>query len=100
MPDGIFNWTPNYAVASTAPHPLDLAFEINTLTNCSSTFVNIDQILTNKVVISWTTGVLQWSTNVVGPYIDVPGSPTSPYTNSTPPTVSAPPYRFYRVRCG
>ena len=100
VPDGIFNWTPNYAVASTAPHPLDLAFEINTLTNCSSTFVNIDQILTNKVVISWTTGVLQWSTNVVGPYIDVPGSPTSPYTNSTPPTVSAPPYRFYRVRCG
>jgi hypothetical protein len=96
VPDAAFNWTPTYAAVATAPKPLDLAFEITTLTNCSSTFVTIDPIPTNKVVISWPTGVLQWSTNVVGPYVDVPGSPTSPYTNSTPPP---PLYRYYRVRC-
>jgi len=96
VPDGIFNWTPTYAVASTAPKPLDLAFEITTLTNCSSTFLNIDQISTNQAVITWPTGILQWSTNVVGPYVDVPGPPTSPLTTSTPPP---PLYRYYRVRC-
>ncbi|HEX4263048.1 MAG TPA: LamG-like jellyroll fold domain-containing protein [Verrucomicrobiae bacterium] len=48
-----------------------------------------------KSVISWapTNGVLQWSTNVAGPYNDILGA-TSPYTNSAtlPPT-----QQFFRV---
>ena len=35
-----------------------------------------------KVVISWPTGTLQSATNVSGPYINVVGTPASPYTNS------------------
>jgi hypothetical protein len=49
--------------------------------------------LTN-VVLTWTNpGILQFATNVTGPYIIVPGA-TSPYTNSAPP-----PTRFYRLCC-
>jgi hypothetical protein len=48
-------------------------------------------------VVSWPGGgFLQSATNVLGPYIDVPGFPLSPYTDSSaiPPT-----NRFYRLRC-
>jgi hypothetical protein len=33
----------------------------------------------NQIQIIWTTGTLQSSENVTGPYVDVPGNPTSPY---------------------
>ena len=49
---------------------------------------------TNIVVVTWTTGILQVSTNLIGPYTDVPGPPTSPYTNS--PVL---PMKYWRLRC-
>ena len=71
----------------------DLAFK---LTMCGP--VNIRLVPTNHtVVLTWLGGgYLQSATNVLGPYIDVPGLPTSPYTESylIPPT-----NRFYRIRC-
>lgn len=36
----------------------------------------------SNVVITWGAGTLQSSTNVNGPYTNVSGTPTSPYTNS------------------
>jgi len=50
---------------------------------------------TNRVVLTWTYGILQSTTNILVPFMDVPGA-SSPYTNSTvPPPVE----RFYRLRC-
>lgn len=46
-----------------------------------------------QVQITWSNGTLQSSTNVTGPYVDVPGSPSSPY--SVAPTEAA---VFYRTR--
>jgi hypothetical protein len=74
--------------------PLDLAFKLTTPTNPCGPII-ITYLATNKVVMSWPSGFLQSSTNVIGPYADVPGA-TSPYTNAT---VAPPPYRFYRLRC-
>jgi hypothetical protein len=48
----------------------------------------------SNVVITWPTGTLQSSTNVSGPYLNVGGSPSSPYTNS----VSGTQQKFYRVQ--
>ncbi|HUA68740.1 MAG TPA: LamG-like jellyroll fold domain-containing protein [Candidatus Saccharimonadales bacterium] len=48
----------------------------------------------SNVVITWGAGTLQSSTNVAGPYIDVSGVPTSPYTNS----VSAASHLYYRAQ--
>lgn len=47
-----------------------------------------------KFVITWPTGTLQSATNVSGPYINVVGTPTSPYTNS----VSGTQRLFYRAQ--
>jgi Concanavalin A-like lectin/glucanases superfamily len=47
-----------------------------------------------NVVITWGVGTLQTSTNVAGPYIDVSGAPTSPYTNS----VNAASHLYYRTQ--
>jgi hypothetical protein len=55
--------------------------------------VMTNSILSNYVVISWSAGILQSATNVVGPYNDVLGA-TSPYTN-TP----ALPMKYFRLRC-
>jgi hypothetical protein len=55
----------------------------------------INQIATNSVVLTWTNGIIQVSTNVLGPYVDIP-SATSPYTNTY---VMPPMTRFYRLRC-
>jgi hypothetical protein len=46
-----------------------------------------------KITLTWATGTLQSSTNVNGPYIDVSGSPASPYQPAAGPT-----QQFYRVR--
>ena len=46
----------------------------------------------SNVIISWPTGTLQSSTNVLGTYVDVSGA-TSPYTNSVGGT-----QKFFRVR--
>jgi hypothetical protein len=73
--------------------PLDLAFKLTTSTNPCGPIL-ITHLATNKVVLSWPSGFLQSSTNVIGPYADVSGA-TSPYTNTT----VAPPYKFYRLRC-
>jgi hypothetical protein len=90
-------WTPTaYQPASGGPAvPLDLAFVLTTPTNCAGP-IKITRYGTNTVtvVVTWETGILQVSTNVVGPYADVPGA-ASPYTNIT----VAPPYKFYRLRC-
>ena len=71
--------------------PLDLAFK---LTMCGP--VTIYRLAPTNVVVTWQGGgYLQSATNVTGPYIDVPGFPPSPYTDSS----VTPPYKFYRLRC-
>jgi len=59
--------------------------------------LSISPVMTNAIpnyiVISWSAGILQSATNVVGPYNDVLGA-TSPYTN-TP----ALPMKYFRLRC-
>ncbi len=48
----------------------------------------------NNLVLSWTGNLsLQTSTNVTGPYLDLPGA-TSPYTND----MTASPERYFRLR--
>ena len=71
--------------------PLDLAFKI---TMCGP--VLIHWLPPTNVVVTWPgAGYLQSATNVNGPYLDVPGFPTSPYTDySVTPT-----NKFYRLRC-
>jgi hypothetical protein len=77
---------------------LDLAFLLTTPTNCSLP-ITINYYQTNtQVVVKWGTGILQKATNVLGPYIDVPGA-ASPYTNIILPNPLYPPYKFYRLRC-
>jgi hypothetical protein len=57
--------------------------------------ITVTTVPTNKVVLTWTIGILQTTTNLFVPFADVPAA-TSPYTNSTvPPPVA----RFYRLRC-
>ncbi len=81
-------WIPTYIVST----PLDLAFK---LTSCGPVFIK--RLAPTNVVITWPGGgYLQSATNVTGPYIDVPGFPPSPYTDST---VIPPTNRFYRLRC-
>jgi len=46
----------------------------------------------SNIVITWPTGTLQSSTNVIGPYVNVSGA-TSPYTSSVVGT-----QRFYRAQ--
>jgi hypothetical protein len=84
-------WTPTQLPTGA---PLDLAFKLTTSTNPCGPIV-ITYLATNKVVLTWPSGFLQSSTNVIGPYADVP-SATSPYTNVI---VAPPPYKFYRLRC-
>lgn len=86
-------WTPNRLVTGA---PLDLAFQISTATNCSSTFLTIDPTTNNQVIVQWPSGVLQGATNVLGPYVDMP-SAVSPYI--TPAYPLPPTNRFFRVRC-
>jgi hypothetical protein len=57
--------------------------------------IYIQLIATNKVVLTWTNGILQSRTNLDHPFTDVP-SATSPYTNSTVP---APWEHYFRLRC-
>ena len=92
-------WTPtSWQPASGGPPvPLDLAFLLTTPTNCSGP-VDIVYRNTNTVVVTWGTGILQAATNVLGPYVDLPGA-TSPYTNTILPNPTYPPYKFYRLRC-
>jgi hypothetical protein len=86
-------WTPTgYQPPAGGPAvPLDLAFK---LTMCGP--VMIHWLAPTNVVVTWLGGgYLQSATNVVGPYIDVPGFPTSPHTDySVSPT-----NKFYRLRC-
>jgi hypothetical protein len=46
-----------------------------------------------QLQITWTNGTLQSSTNVAGPYVDVPGNPASPY-----PVAPSGGLNFYRTR--
>jgi hypothetical protein len=57
--------------------------------------ITITPIATNKVVLTWTYGILQSRTNLANPFFDVIGA-TSPYTNSTVPPPSD---LFFRLRC-
>ena len=87
-------WTPTvYQPPTGGPvKSLDLAFK---LTMCGP--VMIHWLPPTNVVLTWQGGgYLQSATNVLGPYIDVPGFPTSPYTDLS--TIS-PTNRFYRLRC-
>ena len=98
IPASAFAWTPTHADSGPM---LDLAFEISTITNCSETYLTIDRMAETNVVVTWPSGILQWSTNVIGPYTDV-GTDlgrliTSPFTNTACPP--PPTNRFYRVRC-
>jgi hypothetical protein len=89
-----FIWVPT---TNANTRPLDLAFQISTSTNCSP-FVNIERLSTNTVRVLWPSGgVLQWTTNLLVPFADVPSYPSSPFidTDSPPPPWN----KFYRVRC-
>jgi hypothetical protein len=72
----------------------DLAFKLTTITNCCP--VSIIKISNKQVQIKWDCGILQSAPNANGPFTDVPGSPTSPYTTTTQ---FAPPHTFYRTKC-
>lgn len=92
-PIGNPGWTPTAGQppAGGPAVPLDLAFKI---TMCGP--VLIHWLPPTNVVVTWPgAGYLQSATNVNGPYLDVPGFPTSPYTDySVTPT-----NKFYRLRC-
>ena len=47
----------------------------------------------HTVILTWSNGILEMATNVLGPYSDVAGA-TSPYTNA-----ALLPAKFYRLRC-
>ena len=86
-------WTTNYYINPLGGPavPLDLAFK---MTMCGP--ITIHWLPPTNVVVRWFgAGYLQSATNVNGPYLDVPGSPTSPFTDySVTPT-----NKFYRLRC-
>jgi hypothetical protein len=86
-------WTPTvYQPPAGGPvKPLDLAFK---LTMCGP--VMIYRLAPTNVVVTWQGGgYLQSSIIVDRGYTDVPGFPTSPYTDySVTPT-----NKFYRLRC-
>jgi hypothetical protein len=97
-------WTPTVWQPPTGaqPIPLDLSFLLTTPTNCSGplkiVYSGTNGYVSNVVVVTWSTGILTYSTNLLGPFTDIPGA-VSPYTN----IVASPPfprYKFYRVRCG
>jgi hypothetical protein len=88
-------WTPTAVLPLVGGPavPLDLAFKI---TSCGGGGVTISNLLPTNVVVTWMgSGHLQSATNVVGPYTDVPGSPTSPYIDYS----RSPTNKFYRLRC-
>lgn len=89
-----FGWT---STTNVNNQPVDLAFEISTITNCADSFLTIDRTNVTTVVVTWLSGTLQWSTNVIGPYTDVPGNPPSPFVDNFVPL--APTNQFFRVRC-
>jgi hypothetical protein len=76
---------------------VDLAFKLNTLTNWSGhcpTNLTIHYTTTGtNIVLTWTNGILQSATAVLGPYGDVPGA-TSPYTTNYAGSM-----KFFRLRC-
>ena len=83
-------WQPTYACASPT-NGLDLAFK---LTMCSP--VDIKFLAPTNVLVSWEGGgYLQSATNVIGPYVDIPGSPLSPFKDYTLSATN----KFYRLRC-
>jgi hypothetical protein len=86
-------WTPTgfQPPAGGPPVPLDLAFK---LTMCGPLMIH--WLPPTNVVVTWPgLGHLQSATNVSGPYVDIPGSPISPFTDySVNPT-----NKFYRLRC-
>jgi hypothetical protein len=86
-------WTPTgyQPPAGGPPFALDLAFK---LTMCGP--VRIQWLPPTNVVVTWPgAGYLQSATNVSGPYVDVPGFPTSPYIDYA----VSPTNKFYRLRC-
>lgn len=92
-PIGNPGWTPTAERPATGGPavPLDLSFKI---TSCGP--VTVYNLAPTNVIVFWEGGGhLQWASNVIGPYSDVPGSPTSPFTDySVSPT-----NKFYRLRC-
>jgi hypothetical protein len=58
-----------------------------------ATLLTMEKSGTNAI-LSWPTGILQQSTSVTGPYTNVAGSPTSPYTNAISKVQKA---LYYRV---
>jgi len=86
-------WTPTaYQPPAGGPQvPLDLAFK---LTSCGP--VTVYYKSPTNVVVTWPGGGhLQSAPTVIGPWADVPGAPTSPYTDSS----VTPTNHFYRLRC-
>jgi hypothetical protein len=47
-----------------------------------TTSIAITPLAGGNAVLSWPVGNVQWATSVDGPYVNVPGTPSSPYTNS------------------
>ena len=89
-------WQPTFAYTNCTPpytNGLDLAFKV---TMCGP-LLNAKFLPPTNVVVTWEGGgYLQSATNnILGPYYDVPGSPTSPFIDySVSPT-----NKFYRLRC-
>ena len=83
--DGVIDDTAVYNYALT-PQQVYLHYIV-------ATELTMEKSGTNEV-LSWPVGVLQESTNLSGPYINVPDTITSPYTNSINKTQKT---LFYRV---
>jgi hypothetical protein len=91
-------WTPTgyQPAAGGPPVPLDLAFK---MTMCGPVTIHTNTAPWS-VVVTWPGGgILQSATNVLGPYVDVPGFPPSPYLDFTAPSTTYPTNKFYRLRC-
>jgi hypothetical protein len=85
-------WTPNMTPSG---RPLDLAFMLTT--SCLQDRIKIRLLApnTNKIVLTWTYGILQSRTHLDHPFTDVPFA-TSPYTNTVMPANWD---QFFRLRC-
>lgn len=93
VPIGNPGWTPTaYQPPAGGPSvTLDLAFK---MTTCGQ--IMIHRLAPTNVVVTWQgSGILQSSTIVDRGYTDVPGFPTSPYTDYSVTPID----KFYRLRC-
>jgi hypothetical protein len=102
-PNGFSSTSQNPSIAHTATNAAGLYSVTATLAGCSSpagtTLVTVNPPVTvsfqpasDRVTLTWPSGMLQSATNIAGPWRDLPGT-NSPYT----PAVTIP-QQFFRVK--